>query len=46
MVGLKDATAAKKILQETAISVLNEIKDVPSKAVNPNWLEELEDDQS
>ena len=46
MVGLKDATAAKKILQEMAISVLNEIKDFPSKAVNPNWLEELEDDQS
>ena len=46
MVGLKDATAAKKILQEMAICVLNEIKHFPSKAVNPNWLEELEDDQS
>ena len=35
----------KKILQQMAICVLNEIKDFPSKAVNPNWLEELEDDQ-
>jgi hypothetical protein len=42
MVGLKDADAAKKMLQEMAISVLNEIKDLPGKVANPHWLEAVE----
>jgi len=42
MVGLKDATAAKKMLHEMAVSVLNEIKDLPSQVTDPNWLETLE----
>jgi hypothetical protein len=46
ILGLEDAAEASRILREMAVSVLNEIKDLPSKAVNPNWLEELEDDQS
>ena len=44
MVGLKDASDAKKMLQEMAISVLNDLKDLPSAVTDPNWLETLEDD--
>ena len=45
MVGLADASAAKKMLQEMAISLLNELKDLPSKVTNPHWLRELEADE-
>ena len=44
MVGLKDANAAKKMLQEMAVSVLNEIKDLPSAVTDPNWLAKVEED--
>jgi hypothetical protein len=43
MVGLKDAAQAAKMLREMAISVLNEIKDLPSKVVDGNWLEKVEE---
>jgi hypothetical protein len=43
MVGLKDAAQASKMLREMAISVLNEIKDLPSKVVDRNWLEKVEE---
>ena len=43
MVGLKDQGEARKILREMAISVLNEIKDLPAKVTNPHWLDELEE---
>jgi hypothetical protein len=42
--GLTDAAQASKILRELAISILNEIKDLPTKVTDPNWLESLEDD--
>lgn len=45
MVGLKDANAAKKMLQEMAISVLNEIKNLPQQVTNPRWLQELEEEE-
>lgn len=41
IVGLKDAKAAKAMLHEMAISLLNDLKDLPSKVTDPNWLEEL-----
>jgi len=41
--GLTEAAQASKILHELAISILNEIKDLPSKVTDPNWLESLED---
>ena len=41
MVGLKDAAQASKMLREMAISVLNEIKDLPSKVVDRDWLEKM-----
>jgi hypothetical protein len=40
--GLTDAAQASKILRELAISILNEIKDLPTKVTDPNWLETLE----
>jgi hypothetical protein len=43
MVGLKDAAQASKMLRKMAISVLNEIKDLPSKVVDGNWLEKVEE---
>ena len=43
MVGLKDAAQASKLLREMAISVLNEIKDLPSKVVDRDWLEKVEE---
>ena len=41
IVGLKDAKAAKAMLREMAISLLNDLKDLPSKVTDPNWLEEF-----
>jgi hypothetical protein len=41
IVGLKDAKAAKAMLHEMAISLLNDLKDPPSKVTDPNWLEEF-----
>jgi phage terminase Nu1 subunit (DNA packaging protein) len=41
IVGLKDAKAAKAMLHEMAISLLNDLKDLPSKVTDPNWLEEF-----
>jgi hypothetical protein len=43
VVGLKDAAQASNMLREMAISVLNEIKDLPSKVVDRNWLEKVEE---
>jgi hypothetical protein len=33
-------------LKEMALSVLNEIKDLPSRVSDPNWLQTLEGDGS
>jgi hypothetical protein len=46
MVNLPDTKAAAAVLKEVAISVLNEIKDLPSRVTDPNWLETLEGDES
>jgi hypothetical protein len=40
--GLTEAAQAAKILRELAISILNEIKDLPAQVTDPNWLETLE----
>jgi hypothetical protein len=42
--GLTDVKQASKLLREMSISVLNEIKDLPKKVVDPNWLNELDED--
>jgi hypothetical protein len=46
MVGLNDVDAAKKVLQEMAVSVLSELKDLPSKVTDPDWLESVEEKDS
>ena len=38
ILGLKDAAEASRILREMAVSILGEIKDLPSKVTNPDWL--------
>jgi hypothetical protein len=43
-VGLRDANAVKKMLQEMAISVLNNLKNLPQQVTDANWLAELESD--
>jgi hypothetical protein len=40
--GCKDVREVRKVLEGAAISILNEIRELPQKAVDPNWLEELE----
>jgi hypothetical protein len=37
MVGLTDVNQAAKILKEAMISLLNDLKDLPSKVVDPDW---------
>jgi hypothetical protein len=32
-----------QMLQEMAILLLNELKDLPSKVTEPDWLEEVEE---
>ena len=45
LLGLTDAAQVSKILREMALSLLGEIKDLPAKVTNPDWLEEeIEED--
>jgi hypothetical protein len=45
LIGLNDAAQVSKILREMALSLLGEIKDLPAKVTNPDWLdEEIEED--
>ena len=41
---LTDVNQAHKILKELAVSLLNELRDLPQKVVDPHWLRELEKD--
>jgi hypothetical protein len=43
LVDLKDVSEVQKVLKGTAISILNEIKDLPSAVTDPSWLESLEE---
>ena len=43
MVDLKDVSEVQKVLKGAAISILNEIKDLPSAVTDPSWLESLEE---
>lgn len=45
ILGLTDVNQASRLLKEMSLSVLNEIKDLPQKVVDPRWLEDLEEDQ-
>jgi hypothetical protein len=44
LTSLNDAAQISRILREMALSVLNEIKDLPAKVTNPEWLDEIEQD--
>ena len=44
-VGLKDAAQANNLLTEMVNSGLRELRDMPQKITDPNWLETLEDEQ-
>jgi hypothetical protein len=44
ILGLTDVNQAHKILKELSIALLNELKDLPQKVVDPNWLKEVEKD--
>jgi hypothetical protein len=46
LMGVNDAARVSKILKEMAVSILNEIKDLPARVTDPNWLESLEDDDA
>jgi hypothetical protein len=45
ILGLKDAAEASRILREMAISVLNEIKDLPAKVTDPNWVSTVDGEE-
>jgi hypothetical protein len=42
LVGLKDVREVQKVLKGAAISILNEIKDLPSAVTDPHWLAKVE----
>ena len=44
ILGLNDASEASRILREMAFSLLNEIKDLPGKVTNPDWLSTVDGD--
>ena len=43
MLGLTDAAQASRVLKELAISLLNDLKDLPAKVTDPQWLEKVEE---
>jgi hypothetical protein len=43
LVGLKDVREVQKVLDGAAISILNEIKDLPSAVTDPDWLARVEE---
>jgi hypothetical protein len=45
ILNLSDAAQAHRILKELSISLLNELRDLPQKVTDPNWLRTLEDDE-
>jgi hypothetical protein len=44
ILNLTDVVEAHKILKNLSISLLNELRDLPQKVTDPNWLEKLEKD--
>jgi L-lysine 2,3-aminomutase len=45
ILNLSDPAQAHKILKQLSISLLNELRNVPQKVVDPNWLRTLEKDE-
>jgi hypothetical protein len=44
--GLTDARQASGLLKELAVSILNDIKDLPQQVTDPNWLNTLDDEEN
>jgi hypothetical protein len=44
--GLDDAKQSAALLRELALGLLNEIKSLPEKVVDPNWLRTLEEEEA
>jgi hypothetical protein len=42
LLGLNDAAEVSRVLREMAFSILGEIKDLPAKVTNPDWLDEID----
>jgi hypothetical protein len=45
LTNLTDVAQVHKVLKELAIALLNELRDLPQKVTDPNWLRELEKDE-
>jgi hypothetical protein len=45
ILGLTDVVVAHRILKELSISLLNELRDLPGKVVDPQWLRKVEKDK-
>jgi hypothetical protein len=43
LVGLNDVREVSEVLKGAALSILSELKDLPSKVTDPHWLESLEE---
>jgi hypothetical protein len=43
LTGLKDVREVKRVLEGAAISILNEIKDLPNAISDPDWLAKVEE---
>ena len=43
LVNIPDPKQARMILREAMLALLNELKDLPSKVVDPNWLASLDE---
>lgn len=43
LLGVTDIQAMQTLLREMSISILNELKDMPKKITDPNWLNTLEE---
>jgi hypothetical protein len=44
--GLADAKQSAALLRELALGLLNEIRSLPEKVVDPNWLRTLEEEEA
>jgi hypothetical protein len=45
VVGIFDVAQAKKILRQAMLSLLNDLRNLPQKVTDPNWLRTLEKEE-
>jgi hypothetical protein len=44
LVGLPDSKQAAKILQQAMIELLEDLKDLPRKVIDPRWIDQLDEE--